>query len=62
MVNGDTFFQHLCAGLEDLLHVVLLLVQGPAGLRAGDYSLGLKLWVSSCSEIPDECGAADSAV
>lgn len=32
-VEGDTFPQHLCAGLEDLLQVALRLAQGPAGLE-----------------------------
>lgn len=35
------FLQHLCAGLEDLLHTAFRLIQDRAGLAVGDYSLGL---------------------
>ena len=35
------------------LPVTLHLVQSLAGLGTGDYSLGLGLGVSNCSEMPD---------
>lgn len=41
------FLQHLCAGLEDLLHTALRLIQNPAGLGVSDYSLGLGFGVSA---------------